>query len=113
MGVGSRSIGKCLFETFKRHVAMTEQDSVIDWMWVLSKVEASRMIWTELWMGGGVVFYNRGKKRKLRKEIKKLRCPSGEVELAVELDIKSVSPLPQFSRPDFFPDSTSLFPAAY
>lgn len=33
-GVGSCSLGKCLFETFWRHVVMTEQDSVIDWMWV-------------------------------------------------------------------------------
>lgn len=75
---------------------MTEQDSVMNWMWVLSKAEVSRMTWTELWMAGGVTVYNRRhkKRRKLRKEIKKLRCLSGEVELAIELDIKSMSPYP-------------------
>lgn len=75
MGVGSRSIGKCLFETFKRYVAMTEQDSVIDWMWVLSKVEASRMIWTELWMGDGVVVYNRGQEEEAKEGNKKAKMP--------------------------------------
>lgn len=52
-------MGKCLVETFKRYVAMTDQDSVTDWMWVLSKVEVSRVIWTELWMGVDVTVCNR------------------------------------------------------
>lgn len=38
---------------------MTDQDSVMDWLWVPSKVEVSRVIWTELWMAGGALVYNR------------------------------------------------------
>lgn len=56
------------------------------------------MIWTELCMGGGVIVCKRGHKerRKLRKEIKKLRWLITETELAVELDIRLVSPYPSF-----------------
>ena len=39
---------------------MTEQDSEVGWMWVLSKAEVSRLIWTGLRMGGGVIVSNGG-----------------------------------------------------
>lgn len=68
MGGGSASIGDCWRLSRDRL-----HQSVIDWMRVLSKAEVSKMIWTELWMGGGVIVCKRGHKRrrKLRKEIKK------------------------------------------
>lgn len=49
----------------------------------------------------------------VRREIKALRNPSGEVEWAVTyMELRSRSPCPQFSRPDLSPDPRSLLPAA-
>lgn len=51
--------------------------------------------------------------RKFRREMTDLRYPSGEVELAVRyMELRSMSPGPQVSRPGLLPDPRSLFPAA-
>lgn len=51
----------------------------------IEKMKVSQVIWTELWMDGGVTVCNirLWRRRKLKKEIKKPRYSSGEVELAV------------------------------
>ena len=51
----------------------------------IEKVKVSQVVWTELWMGGGVTVCDIGpwRRRKLKKEVENVRYPSGEVKLAV------------------------------